>query len=311
MTTLVFPGQGSQFIGMSKDFYDNFTSAREVFYKVENITDINVKDIIFENRDNLLDITEYTQLSIFTASMAIFEVFKELFVKTDLFSNINYVLGHSLGEYSALVASNAISLEDCSELLKFRGKLMQNAYPENQSGMAAVLGLNCKDIELIIRNFSLKIDIANDNAPEQVVISGIVKDINKAEEILIQNGVKKIIYLKVSSAFHSRIMKTAEEKMKHKLLNINLANSIYPIVCNYSSIATKDKNVIFDNLSKQMSNKVKWTDSIKLLENFNETKIIEIGPGKILTGLIKRISPNFTLYNFNNIKDIEVLNNVI
>ena len=311
MTTLVFPGQGSQFLGMSKDFYENFNSARKIFQKVENSTNINIKEIIFENRNNLLDITKYTQLSVFSASMAIFEVFKELFGKKDLFLDINYVLGHSLGEYSALVASSAISLEDCSKLLKIRGELMQDAYPENQSGMAAVLGLNCKDIELIIKNFSLNIEVANDNTPEQVVISGIIEDINKAKEILILNGAKKFVNLNVSAAFHSRIMKKAEEKMKHKLSSFNFLDSIYSVVSNYSAGATKDKNVIFNNLSKQMSNKVKWNESIKLLEKSNERNIIEIGPGKILTGLIRRISSNFTLYNFNNIKDIDVLNNVI
>ena len=311
MTTLVFPGQGSQFVGMSKDFYNNFISAREIFNRIENTTDINIKDIIFENRDNFLNITKYTQLSVFTASMAIFEVFKELFRKTDLYLNINYVLGHSLGEYSALVASNTVSLEDCSKLLKIRGELMQDAYPENQSGMAAVLGLNCKDGELIIQDFSLKIEVANDNAPGQVVISGIIDDINKAKEILVLNGAKKIVYLNVSAAFHSRLMKIAEEKMQHELSSINFVNSIYFIVSNFSAGASKDKNVIFDNLSRQMSNKVKWTESIKLLENINERNIVEIGPGKILTGLIRRISSKFTIYNFNNIKDIEVLNNVI
>lgn len=311
MTTLVFPGQGSQFQGMSKDFYESFSSARAIFDKIEEATNINIRDIIFENSDNLLNITKYTQLSIFTASMAIFEVFKELFGKTNLFININYVLGHSLGEYSALVASNTISLEDCSKLLKIRGELMQEAYPENKSGMAAVLGLNCKDIEVIIRDFSLQIEVANDNSPRQVVISGIMKDINKAKEILILKGAKKIVYLNVSSAFHSRLMKTAERKMKEKLSSIKFTNSNYFIVSNYSAGATKDKNVIFDNLSRQMSSKVKWTESIKLLENFNERNVVEIGPGKVLTGLIKRISSNFTLYNFNNIKDIDLLNNAI
>ena len=208
MTTIVFPGQGSQFVGMSKDFYESFNSAREIFNKVENATNINVKDIIFENKDNLLNITKYTQLSVFTASMAIFEVFKELYSKTDLFLNINYVLGHSLGEYSALVASRVISLEDCSKLLKIRGELMQEAYPENKSGMAAVFGLNCKDLEILIKDFALKIEVANDNAPGQVVVSGITEDINKAEKVLIKNGAKKFVYLNVSAAFHSKLMKT-------------------------------------------------------------------------------------------------------
>ncbi len=309
MTTLVFPGQGSQYEGMAKDFYDNFDVAREIFNKVEDSTKINIKDIIFYNKGNLLDITKYTQLSIFVTSMAIFEVFKELFGKKKIFNDINYVLGHSLGEYTALAASNSISLEDCSKLLKIRGELMQEAYPSNKSGMAAVLGLNCSKIESLIRDFSLSIEIANDNAPGQVVVSGIIEDIKDAEKILLQNGAKKIIYLNVSAAFHSKIMIKAEEKMKLSLLSYNFSNSIYPIISNYSACANSDKNIIFDNLSKQMSNKVKWFDSIKLLENMSEKNIVEIGPGKVLTGLIKRISSSFTLYSFNNIKDIEVLNN--
>ena len=311
MTTLVFPGQGSQFIGMSQDFYDNFNSAREIFNKVEKATNINIKDIIFENKGNFLNITKYTQLSIFTASMSIFEVFKDLFRKNDFFLDINYVLGHSLGEYSALVASRVISLEDCSKLLKIRGELMQEAYPENKSGMAAVFGLNCKDLEILIKNFALKIEVANDNAPGQVVVSGITEDINKAEKVLIKNGAKKFVYLNVSAAFHSRLMKTAEEKMKNHLSSVNFENSFYTIVSNFSARATTDKNVIFDNLSRQMSSRVKWTESIKLLENLGERNIIEIGPGKVLTGLIKRISSKFSIHNFNNINDIEVLNNVV
>ena len=309
MTTLVFPGQGSQFLGMSKDFYENFNSARKIFQKVENSTNINIKEIIFENRDNLLDITKYTQLCVFSASMAIFEVFKELFGKKDLFLDINYVLGHSLGEYSALVVSSAISLEDCSKLLKIRGELMQDAYPENQSGMAAVLGLNCKDIELIIKDFSLNIEVANDNTPEQVVISGIIEDINKAKEILILNGAKKFVNLNVSAAFHSRIMKKAEEKMKKSLSQVNFTDPLYPIISNYSATASKDKLIIIDNLSKQMSNRVNWVNSIKLLERENENIIIEIGPGKILTQIIRKISKNFNHFNVNEVNDIVVLNN--
>ena len=188
---------------------------------------------------------------------------------------------------------------------------MNTALEPNKSGMAAVLGLSCSEIELIIKDFSLSIEVANDNAPGQVVISGIIADINRSEEIFIQNGAKKIVYLNVSSAFHSRIMIQAEEKMKMNLSKIDFKDATYSLISNFSATASNDKKEIYNNLSKQMSNKVKWTDSIKLLENMNENKIIEIGPGKVLNGLIKRISSNFNLYNLNNIKDIEVLNNVI
>lgn len=310
MTTLVFPGQGSQYIGMAKDFYNNYNSAKNVFDKVEESTKMKVKDIIFNNPENMLNYTEYTQICIFTASMAIFEVFKEQFINTELFS-IDYVLGHSLGEYTALTASKSFSIEDCSSLLKIRGKLMQKAYKENKSGMAALIGLNCEKVERIIKEKSLNIEIANDNAPGQVVISGIVENIKKSEEILINNGVKKIVYLNVSAAFHSKIMKNAEDKMKNYLSNTILNNPIYPVVSNFSANYNNKKLKIFEDLSRQMSNKVRWLESIMLLEKKKENLIIEIGPGKVLTGLIRRISKNFKLYNFCEVKDIEVIRNAI
>ena len=211
MTTLVFPGQGSQYVGMAKDFYDNFKVAKYIFNLVEKCTNIQVKEIVFENNDKLLDITRYTQLCTYTASMAIFEVFNQIFQNTSLV-NINYVLGHSLGEYSALTISQFIKIQDCAKLLKIRGELMQGAYTENQSGMAAVIGLDCQSLEKIIKNNLINVEIANDNTPNQVVISGIMDDLTKSEKILINNGAKKIIYLNVSSAFHSKNYEKSRRK---------------------------------------------------------------------------------------------------
>jgi len=297
-------------VGMAKDFYNNFKVAQNVFELVEDCTKINVKEIIFENTDKLLDITKYTQICVFTASMAIFEVFYDLFKNTSLF-DINFVLGHSLGEYSALTASKFIKLDDCAKLLKIRGELMQNAYPKNKSGMAAVIGLDCKSLEKIIIDNSIKVEIANDNTPEQVVISGVMENLKKSEEVLIKNGAKKIVYLTVSAAFHSKIMKIAEEKLKNSLSKIKVSNTLYSVISNYSATANKDKSIIFENLSKQMSNRVEWLDSIKLLESKNENKIIEIGPGKVLTGIIRRISRNFNHFIINEVSDIDILKNEI
>ena len=306
MTIIVFPGQGSQYIGMAKDFYDNSAEARTVFDIIEKTTEINVKDIIFENKGELINITQYTQLCIFTASMAIFEVFKQHFDS----DNINFVLGHSLGEYSALVASNVLSLTECSKLLKIRGELMQNAYPENKSGMVAILGLNCTEVEKIINENSLDMEVANDNAPGQVVISGTKESLKFSEKIFLENKAKKLVFLNVSSAFHSKIMKEAEFKMKKKLLEVTFNNAKYSLVSNYSALASKSKEVLLENLSKQMSNKVNWHESIKMLEN-KDKKIVEMGPGKVLSGLIKRISSSFEIYNFNKIEDIDNLKNVL
>ena len=302
MTTLIFPGQGSQFVGMAKDFCEEFAIARETFEIIENSVNIDLRDIIFNNKSDLLNITKYTQLAIFSTSMSIYNVLKNE-INIDKIS-INYTLGHSLGEYSALTASKVISLEECSKLLKIRGELMQNAYKENMSGMAAVIGLNCINIEKIIADNNLQVEVANDNSPLQVVISGTKEDLLKAESIITENGAKKYIYLNVSSAFHSRLMKNAETMMKSFLNKVNFKDSSYFIISNFSAQESRDSKIIFNNLSKQMSNKVRWTESIKRLENLNENKIIEIGPGKVLSGLIKRISNKFTLFNVNSIDDL-------
>ena len=306
MTALLFPGQGSQYIGMAKEFHDEFAIARETFEKIENSVKINLRDIIFNNESELINITKYTQLAIYSSSMCIFNVLKNEIDIDKLF--IKYSLGHSLGEYSALTASNAISIEDCSNLLKKRGELMQNAFKENMSGMVAIIGLNCTKVEKIITDNKLKVEVANDNSPMQVVISGIKEDLLKAENVIMKNGAKKFVHLNVSSAFHSKLMKNAEEKMKSLLNKVNFQNSSYYIISNFSAKETKDSKIIYNNLTKQMSNKVRWVESIKCLENLNESKIIEIGPGNVLSSLIKRISKNFMIININSIKDLDNFN---
>jgi len=302
MTALLFPGQGSQYIGMTKDFCDEFAVARETFEKIENSVKINLRDIIFSNKSELLNITKYTQLAIYSSSMCIFNVLQNEIDIDKLL--IKYSLGHSLGEYSALTVSNVISIEDCSMLLKKRGELMQNAFKENMSGMVAIIGLGCAKVEKIITENKLKVEVANDNSPLQVVISGTKEDLSKAEKVIIKNGAKKFIYLNVSSAFHSRLMKNAEEKMKLLLSKVNFQNSSYYIISNFSAEETKDSKIIYSNLTKQMSNKVRWVESINCLGNLNESKIIEIGPGNVLSGLIRRISNKFILFNINSVEDL-------
>lgn len=303
MTSIVFPGQGSQFVGMTRDFYDNFSIVKETFDQVESISKINVKKIIFENESGFLDKTKYTQLCIFCSSMSIYNVLINEFDKSIL--KFNYGLGHSLGEYSALTASNVLTINDSINLLKIRGELMQNAYPDNKSGMAAIIGLNCSSVEKIINENNLNIEVANDNSPLQVVISGIKDDLSSAESILINNGAKKYIHLNVSSAFHSQIMKDAEIEMKSYLKDVVFSNPDYPIISNFSANFSSDKKILFNNLTNQMSNKVRWTESIQQLSKVGEKNILEIGPGKVLSGLIKRITNDFTVISINSIKDLE------
>tara|TARA_Y100000590_G_C15648368_1_gene987810 strand:- start:547 stop:1470 length:924 start_codon:yes stop_codon:yes gene_type:complete len=305
MTTLVFPGQGSQFVGMSKDFYDEFDIAKDVFHIIENSTEIKIKEIIFQNTDNLLDITQYTQVSIFCASMAIYKVFNSLIDKNKY--NITYSLGHSLGEYSSLVASEVLSIEDCAKILKVRGELMQNAYSNNKSGMAAVIGLNSQQMQEIITKNNLEIQIANDNSPLQVVISGTIDNLNISESIILNNGAKKFIKLNVSAAFHSKLMNQAEKKFVSFLDSFNFKDAIFPIISNFNALQTQNSNEIFKNISNQMSNRVRWTESIMNLDKLGEELIIEIGPGKVLSGLIKRITNSFDIISINSVKDIESL----
>ena len=307
MTAIIFPGQGSQFIEMSKDFYDNFETVREVFELIADTTKIDIKDIIFHNPSDLLNQTQFTQLSIFCASISIFKVLTQEIDIQKL--NISCMMGHSLGEYTALTAAEILSIEDCSLLLKTRGELMQNAYKLNESGMAAIIGINCEKAENIIKNNNLKVEIANDNSPIQIVISGVKTDLLYSEKIFKDNGAKKFVLLKVSSAFHSLLMNEAERKMKKFIIDTNFNNSSISIISNYSGKISKNNETIIENLSNQMSNRVRWVESIKSLDSIIETNIIEIGPGKVLTGLIKRINSNFDIINIENISDLEKINN--
>ncbi len=303
MTTIVFPGQGSQFVGMTKEFYENFSLTKEIFQKISDITSIDIKKIIFENPDDLLNQTQFTQLSIFCSSISIFKVFEK---EIDLsLLNISSMLGHSLGEYTALTAAGYISIEDCATLLKKRGELMQNAFAPNMSGMAALIGLNCNLAASIIKENNLNVEIANDNSPIQVVISGKIDDLKISKDIFLQNGVKKFIFLNVSAAFHSNLMSKAQSSLKDFIDKIDFNKSSVSIISNYSGSLSNDINTIIYNLSHQMSNRVRWVESINSLERLNNNKIIEIGPGKVLTGLIKRISNKFIIENIETISDIK------
>tara|TARA_B100001540_G_scaffold283610_1_gene275285 strand:+ start:1 stop:882 length:882 start_codon:yes stop_codon:yes gene_type:complete len=293
---------------MGKDFYDSFQEVKDIFGLISELTKINLSDIIFNNPSNLLNETKYTQISIFTISLSLYKILK---LQNNKDFRIDYMLGHSLGEYSALCAANFISIEDCAYLLKNRGELMQKAYEPNKSGMAAIIGIDCLKAENIINDNKLNVQIANDNSPIQIVISGKKEDLLYSENFFKKSGALKFILLNVSAAFHSNLMIKAEEKMLNFIKKITFNSSNIKIISNYSAESSNDISILSQNLSKQMSNKVRWVESIKTLENLKEKTIIEIGPGKILTGLIKRINKKFNLINFNSINDIENIKNAI
>ncbi len=305
MTSIVFPGQGSQIVGMSKDFYDNYDIAKQIFEEIEDYSKLDLKKIIFDNIDNNLHLTKYTQISIFTASLIIYKTLESL-KKVDKLK-IKNMLGHSLGEYTALTCSEKISIKDCTAILIKRGQLMHDSVAPNVTGMAALIGLSANEVRKIIDYNKLKIEIANDNSPMQVVISGEIRELENSKEIFIKNNIKKFVKLNVSAAFHSNFMLNAQRELSNLLEKIQLKENKINIISNYTSNASCDNNVIKKSLMNQMANEVKWTESVQNLEKSGENKIIEIGPGNVLSGLIRRISNSFDIVSVINVSDIEKL----
>ena len=302
MTTIVFPGQGSQNVGMGRDFNDNFEIAKLAYEEIEDHSQINLRKIIFENEEKKLDLTQFTQICIFATSYVIFKTYLS---ETDLnLNNINIMMGHSLGEYTALACSNKISLKECSTILKIRGELMNNAVIDVDTGMAALIGKDSNYIQQIINDNNLDIEIANDNSPFQIVISGEKKELNKSKDLFLNMGIKKFVVLNVSAAFHSRFMNHAQEKLSEPINLLNFVENKISIISNYDANIYNDIVSIKKNLQLQMANRVRWTESIKKLEEIGEKDILEFGPGKVLGGLINRISKNFYIKSINTIEDL-------
>ncbi len=302
MTSIVFPGQGSQNTGMGKDFNDNFKIANQAYEEIEDYTQINLRKIIFENEGSKLDLTQFTQICIFATSYVIFKTYLN---ETDLqLNNINVMMGHSLGEYTALACSNKVSLKECSIILKKRGELMNNAVIEIDTGMAALIGKDSNYVQKIIDDNNLDLEIANDNSPMQIVISGEKKELNKSKDLFLNTNIKKFIPLNVSAAFHSKFMTQAQEKLSLDIKSLNFLENKISIISNYDAKIYTENVSIKKNLQFQMANKVKWTESIKKLEEIKEKNIIEIGPNKVLSGLINRISKNFNIKSINEVEDL-------
>ncbi len=303
MTSIIFPGQGSQTIGMARDFHDNFKISKLIFEEIEDYTSLNLRKIIFDNEENKLDLTQFTQICIFAVSYVIYKTYCEK--KAFDNSKVDVMFGHSLGEYTALACSEKINLRDCSLILKKRGELMNNAVPPNETGMAAIIGKDSNAIQKIIADNNLNLEIANDNSNMQIVISGSINEIKNNKQLFLANDVKKFVILNVSAAFHSKFMIKAQEELAVEIENLVFKENDIKIISNYDAKIYTDSLSIKKNLKNQMANKVNWTKSVKKLEQTGEKKIIEIGPNKVLSGLIKRISNNFDIVSINNIKDLD------
>jgi [acyl-carrier-protein] S-malonyltransferase len=309
MSALLFPGQGSQVVGMGLEFYKNFDLVKNIYKEADEKLKYPISKIILEGPADQLQLTQNTQPAILTVSYSIYRVLKDEFSFD--FKSFKYFSGHSLGEYSALVCSNALSFSDAIYLLHERGKAMQAAVPVGKGSMIAVLGLKINEINNLINNRKDKkeiCEIANDNADGQVIISG-ERDAIQSLQISLKEKKIKSIPLKVSAPFHCSLMKPAAEIMKEKINKIKFNDPLFEIINNVTAKAERESNIIKKLLIDQIFSTVRWRES---LINMSETGIknfIEIGPGKALTGMVKRTIKNANCFSINSIADIKNLKN--
>ena len=306
MFSVIFPGQGSQTIGMGKEFFDNYTLVKDLFKQADETLGVSLSKIILEGPKEELDLTINTQPAIFLLSYSIFQVIKKEF-SLDL-NKAKYFAGHSLGEYSALSSANYLSFEETIKLLRIRGEAMQNAVPKGKGGMVAVLGTTVENIETILkeneRNFIA--EIANDNSEGQIVLSGKNDDLSKLIELLKLKSIKNI-KLPVSAPFHCKLMSQATETMKKELEKTNFQDSTNKLISNVTAQEISSKEELKNLLIDQIENRVRWRESILNMINNDVSHFIEIGPGKVLSGLVKRIDRNVKIDSINNQGDIKEL----
>ncbi len=306
MFSLVFPGQGSQTIGMGKDFFESYDLVKDLFKQADDTLGASLSKIILEGPKDELDLTINTQPAIFLISYSIFQVMKKEF-NMDL-DNAKYFAGHSLGEYSALCAAKYLNFSDTIKILKTRGNAMQNAVPKGEGGMLAVLGSKVEIIEDLLNenknNFIAQ--IANDNSDGQIVLSGRISDIEKLIKVLKSKNIKNI-KLPVSAPFHCQLMSNATEIMRNEIQKLNFQESKNKLISNVTAKEISNKEELKTLLVDQIENRVRWRESVNNMINNGVNHFIEIGPGKVLTGLIKRIDKNVKTNTINSESDIKDL----
>ena len=298
----VFPGQGSQQIGMGKDIYDKYEDIRELYEKVNEKLGFNLTDIIF-NDEEKLNLTEFTQPSLVLTSYAIYSVLKREI--PDL--SPDYLAGHSLGEFTALAVGESINPIDAVWITNIRGKLMQEAVPSGVGKMAAIIGLNSGEIEKVLNDINGIVEIANYNSYEQTVISGEAKAVEEAMEILKEKGAKKVVPLAVSVPAHSSLLKEKAKEFEKYLNEIEIKDTKIPVISNITAKPIQKAEEIKDELSKHFYSPVRWVQSVEFMINEGVDTFIEIGSKKVLTGLIKRIDRKVKLINVDSINAISKL----
>ncbi len=308
MLSLVFPGQGSQYIGMGKDFSNNFPVAHNVYQEVNEVLNFSLSKLIFDGKIEDLTLTQNAQPAIMATSIAIL---KTLESEGFNIKNTLFVAGHSLGEYTALCASGAISLGDTANLLKMRGIFMQESVPVGVGAMAAILGLDLNRVKTLINDINNGeiCEIANDNEPNQVVLSGYRSTIEKVCKNAKSLGAKRAILLPVSAPFHCSLMLPAQKNMIDLISDVSLKKPTVPVISNISAIPTQNPEEIRENLIQQITGRVRWRESILYMNKFGVKKTYEIGPGKVLCNLIRRIANEIEQTNISTIEDLDKLRN--
>ena len=308
MLSLVFPGQGSQYIGMGKDFSNNFPIANEVYREVDDVLGFSLSKLIFNGQIEDLTLTKNAQPAIMATSIAILKTLEKEGFKI---KKSKFVAGHSLGEYTALCASGAISLADTAHILKMRGIFMQEAVSVGVGAMAAILGLNLDNVETLVAEIKDNeiCEIANDNEPNQVVLSGHRTAIEKACVKAKSLGAKRAVLLPVSAPFHCSLMAPAQENMINLISGLNIEKPNVPLISNVTSIPTQDIEEIRKNLINQITGRVRWRESILFMKKSGIQIIYEIGPGRVLCNLIKRIVDDVEQENISKVEDLFKLRN--